>query len=238
MFSTGKILRTVARHIRTTLVAGVLIAVPVGLTAIILKIAFDFFDGLLEPFYDQFTDVFKPGMGVAALVIVIYLTGLTTTHFLGRRLIELGHGIVDFIPVVRSVYRAARQATEVFSSVSTDGKYTSVVLVEFPGYGLRSIGLVTAKLTDQDGNPLLAVYVPTSPFPTSGFLLILPEDQVTPTDLPVDDAMKLIVSAGIVAPAKISTEPVRNPPTPTSPPWPPRGPAARTHDSDSSASNQ
>ena len=234
----GNVLRTVARHIRTTLVAGVLILVPVGLTAIILKIAFDFFDGLLEPLYDQFTDVFRPGMGVAALVVVIYLTGLLTTHFLGRRLIELGHGIVNSIPVVRSVYRAARQATEVFSTVGTDSKYSAVVLVEFPGYGLRSIGLVTSKLTDQDGNPLLAVYVPTSPFPTSGFLLILPEDQVTPTDLPVDDAMKLIVSAGIVAPEKISSNPGRSPSTLMPSPLPPDGPVARTHDSDNNASNQ
>ena len=234
----GNILRTVARHIRTTLVAGVLIVIPVGLTAIILKIAFDFFDGLLEPFYDQFTDVFKPGMGIAALVVVIYLSGLLTTHFLGRRLIELGHGIVDSIPVVRSVYRAARQATEVFSTVGANGKYSAVVLVEFPGYGLRSIGLVTAKLTDQDGKPLLAVYVPTSPFPTSGFLLILPENQVTPTDLPVEDAMKLIVSAGIIAPERISSNPDGIPSTLTSSPLPPEGPAARTHDSDSNASNQ
>ena len=202
-----RVLKAIGLHIRTTLLAGLALTIPVGITLLILKYIFDFFDPVLKPVFNQFTDQYTPGMGIVSLAIVIYLVGLVTTHVLGRRLINFGHSLVDRVPVVNTLYRAARQATDVFSNVNANSKFTSVVLVDFPGYGLRSIGLVTSKLEDQNGNTLLAVYVPTSPFPTSGFLLFLPENRVTPTDIPVDDAMKLIISAGVVAPEKIKYYP-------------------------------
>ena len=236
----GRIFKNVGLHIRTTLLAGVLITIPVVVTFVILKFVFDFFDPLLQPLFETFTDRYIRGMGVVALVIIIYLAGLVTTQVLGRRMIQLVQGAVDLIPVVRSVYRAARQATEVFSTLGASGNYSGVVLVDFPGNGLKSIGLVTGKLEDQDGNPLLAVYIPTSPFPTSGFLLILPPHQVTPTDMAVNDAMKLIVSAGTVGPGRIVSTP--NPfrdgtPSPgfTSPP---EGQRRESQGYDSRASNQ
>ena len=200
-------LKNTGSHFRTTLVAGLLVIIPVVVTFLILKFIFDVFEPLLKPFFEDAADFYTPGMGIVALVIILYLAGLITTHVIGRRLINAGHRIVDFIPIVRSVYRTARQATVVFSTVNSNGKFTSVVMVDFPGNGLQSLGLVTARLKDRDGKPLLAVYMPTSPFPTSGFLVIVPEDRVTPTDMPVDDAMKLIVSAGLVAPERITTYP-------------------------------
>ena len=200
-----KVIKAIGLHIRTTLFAGLVIIVPAGITFLILKYIFDFFDPVLKPIFTQFTDWYTPGMGIVSLAIVIYLVGLVATHVLGRRIIDFGHNVVDRVPVVNAVYRAARQATDVFSNVNSKGRFTSVVLVDFPGYGLRSLGLVTSRLNDQYGNTLLVVYMPTSPFPTSGFLVILPENQVTPTDIPVDDAMKLIISAGVVAPDKISS---------------------------------
>jgi uncharacterized membrane protein len=197
----------IGRHIRTNLVAGLLVTIPVGITFIILRFVFNSFDQLLQPVFEQTLNRYTPGMGAAALVILIYLVGLITAHVLGRRLIAAGHNIVDRVPVVRGIYGAARQATDVFSNTNSENRFTSVVLVDFPGQGLKSIGLVTSKLADQEGNPLLAVYMPTSPFPTSGFLVLMREDQVTPTDMSVDDAMKLIVSAGIVAPDNIEATP-------------------------------
>ena len=195
----------IGRHFRTRLLGGLLLIVPVGITFLILKAIFDFLDPLLKDFMDQFITVY-PGMGIVALVIVIYLAGVLATQVVGKRIIDLGINVVDRIPVISGVYRAARQATDVFSNVAGNGRYSSVVLVEFPGYGLTSVGLVTGKIKDQKGNDLLAVYMPTSPFPTSGFLIILPEDQVTPTDLAVDDAIKMIVTAGVVVPDSIDAD--------------------------------
>ena len=208
----GNGIRTLGRHFRASFVAGLLIMIPVVITWVILRFVFETFDPLLEDAIQgaigHWFD-YTPGMGIVTLAIIVYLVGLITTHVLGRRLIGLGHALVDLVPFVRSIYSTVRQATTVLSTVGSgaDGQYSAVVFIEFPGYGLRSIGLVTAKIKDQGGETLLAVYVPTSPFPTSGFLVIMPEDRVTYTDLAVDEAMKLIVSAGIVAPDKIFSGP-------------------------------
>ena len=209
MLRVGRALAALGLHIRSTLLGGMLVVIPLAVTFLILRFVFDFFDPLLKPVFEQAVNRYTPGMGIASLVVIIYLVGLVTTHVLGRRMIGLAHSMVDLIPVVRTVYRTARQATEVFSfsTVGPGGKFSSVVLVEFPGRGLKSIGLVTSRIKDQEGKPLLAVYMPTSPFPTSGFLVFLHENQVTPTDLPVEDAMKLIVSAGIIAPKNINSYP-------------------------------
>ena len=165
-----------------------MVILPLVVTFIILKFLFDAFDPIIKDLIEEFAPRYAfPGMGIAGLALIIYLVGLITTHILGRRLIAFGHGIVDLVPVVRGIYRTARQATHVLSTVAdgSQGKYSAVVFIEFPGYGLRSIGLVTAKMKDENGDTLLAVYCPTSPFPTSGFLCIIPEDRVTYTDLPV-----------------------------------------------------
>ena len=204
----GKPLKPIGRHIRTTLVAGFIVVLPIVVTGIILVVLFNLFDDLLGRFFDKSAIASPPGMGLAALILLIYLAGLITTHVLGRRLIGLGHAVVDMIPVVSSVYRTARQATQVLSAVNNPNeRFAGVVLVDFPGYGLKSIGLITSRIKDQDGTPLLAVYMPTSPFPTSGFLVILREEQVTPTDISVDDAMKAVVSAGIMIPRNIAATP-------------------------------
>ena len=203
--------RAVGSHVRSSLGAGILVILPLVVTFVILKFLFDTFDPIIKDLIEEFAPRYAfPGMGIAGLALIIYLVGLITTHFLGRRLIQFGHGMVDLVPVVRGIYRTARQATDVLSTVAdgSGGKYSAVVFIEFPGYGLRSIGLVTAKMKDENGGTLLAVYCPTSPFPTSGFLCIIPEDRVTYTDLPVDEAMKLILSAGIASPESIRTGPL------------------------------
>lgn len=200
--------KAVGNHFKGTLIAGILLVIPIMVTFLILKFAFGFFEDILKsPLDEIMPGGYRVGMGVGTLVVIIYLGGLITTHVSGRRMIVLSMGMIDMIPMVGSIYRTAHQATEVFSSVNSQTQFTSVVLVDFPGPELRSIGLVTSTLKDQAGKTLLAVYMPTSPFPTSGFLLILPEDRVTPTDMPVDEAMKLIISAGIMAPQTITTYP-------------------------------
>ena len=242
----GNGIRTLGRHFRASFVAGLLIMIPVVITWVILKFVFDTFDPLLEDAIQGAIGRwfhYTPGMGIVTLAIIVYLVGLVTTHVLGRRLIGLGHGLVDLVPFVRSIYSTARQATTVLSTVgsgSGDGQYTAVVFIEFPGYGLRSIGLVTAKIKDQGGETLLAVYVPTSPFPTSGFLVIMPENRVTYTDLAVDEAMKLIVSAGIVAPDKIASGPYTfgGVPVVNVPADPPTGQATEVQNPDGNASDQ
>jgi len=250
----GNRLKATARHFRTTLIAGLLVIVPVGVTFLILKFVFDFLDPLLKPVFEEGISRYTPGMGIAALLIIIYLVGLVAAHVVGKRIVRLANNLVERIPVVNVVYKTARQAADVFSTSNPNGNLNTVVLVDFPGNGLKSIGLVTARMKDQDGNPLIAVYLPTTPFPTSGFLVFLPESMITYTDMTVDDAMKLILSAGIIAPDRINSYP--NPPADSVPgqapfkaapttigfPFQAQGRAGQDHSSDNSsqrrASNQ
>ena len=204
----------VGRHLRSTLLAGLFLVMPVIVTVLVMGFLLSTFENVLkEPLDAAVPGGYRPGMGIGALLVIIYLMGLAATFVLGRRLLDVGHGLVEMIPVVRGIYGTARQAMHILTAVTSPetSKYSSVVLVEFPGYGLRSIGLVTSTIENQDGETLLAVYMPTSPFPTSGFLVFLPPDQVSATNISVDDAMKLIVSAGIVAPDKIDSNPNTSP---------------------------
>ncbi len=202
MNTPSQVLRATGGHIRRTLSAGLIVTIPLAVTAVIINLLVDWFDPLLKPAFDSFLgpDQYWEGMGIVALVVLIYIAGLLTTHVLGRRFIDYGHRIVGAVPVVRSIYNTLLLATEMLSVDKSTEKYSGVVLVDFPMAGSKAIGLVTSRVQDVNGQPSLAVFVPTTPVPTSGFLLIIPEESAIPIDVTVDEAMKLIVSGGILTP--------------------------------------
>ena len=204
----GSTINQIAVHIRSKLMAGLLVMIPLGITVVILKFVFDSFDPILEPVYVRIFGTYTPGIGIGTLLVLLYVIGHLTSHVVGRQIISKGNKLMNHIPIVKTVYKAALQATDVFSSVNAgDVTGTSsgkkVVLVDFPGYGLKSIGLVTGNIKGNNGERFLVVYMPTAPFPTSGFVVILKEDQVSYTSMSADQAMKVIVSAGIMAPSDI-----------------------------------
>ena len=126
--------------------AGLLVILPIGITLLVLK----FFFGLLDPILGPLLAKFLPGpyiigSGLAALVIAVYLIGLIASHVVGRRLIEVGHLIIERIPLVKIIYSTTRSGVELLSG-SKDSPYRGAVLVEFPRPGMKSIGLVTSTL--------------------------------------------------------------------------------------------
>ena len=138
------------------------------------------------------------GSGLAALVLAVYFIGLIASHVVGRRLIEWGHLIIERIPIVKIIYSTTRSGVEMLAGAK-DSPYRGVVLLEFPRSGMKSIGLVTSSLEPADGKEMVFVYVPTTPVPSSGFLVLVGVKDVTPLDMSVDDAMKIIISGGILA---------------------------------------
>ena len=149
--------RHVLVHFERTLGAGILVVLPIGITVLILKLFFDLLDPLLDPAVDLVPGISEiHGLGLVALLILIYLLGLVAAHVLGVRLINFGHRLMEFIPVVKSIYGTARTAVIMLSS-SNDHPYSGVVLVQFPHAGMRSIGLVTSHMVDTDGEEMLAV---------------------------------------------------------------------------------
>ena len=193
------------RHVRSTLSAGLMVTIPLAITVLIIQLIIGWFDPLLKPAFEYFLgeDRYREGMGLGALVVIVYIAGLLTTHVLGRRFIDFGHRIFGAVPVVRAVYNTLLLATEVLSVSKSSEKYSGVVLVDFPRAGSKAIGLVTSRVQDVDGQSSVAVFVPTTPIPTSGFLLIIPEENTIPVDVTVDEAMKLIVSGGILTPEAV-----------------------------------
>lgn len=195
-------------HIERTLGAGILVVLPIGVTALILKFFFDLLDPLLQdPVLSKLPGPEIPGLGLVALVVLVYFAGLVTTQVLGRSVLDFGHRVLEFIPVVKSIYGTTRNAVELLSS-SNNLPYSRVVLVAFPHPGMQSIGLVTSRMLDADGEGMLAVYIPTTPIPSSGFLVMVRAEDVTPTDLTVEDAMKVIISGGLLAEREFQKLPV------------------------------
>ncbi len=196
---------TGARHIKNRMAAGFVVLIPLGVTVVVVKVLFNLLDPPLQDLiFKPFFNRRIPGMGVVSLVVITYLMGLVATVVVGRRLIDLGHRFMDMIPMVKSIYGVVRQAAEAFSNPET--RFSAVVLVNFPWNNIRSFALVTSRLRGEDGAISLTVFVPTTPNPTSGFMIVVPEDQVTYTDLGVEEAMKIIISGGVLAPGTLKPE--------------------------------
>ena len=199
-------LRRPVLHFQRTLGAGVLVILPIGITVLVLKFFFDLLDPVLEPLVDLLPGRSVTGTGLVALIVLVYLLGLFAALVVGRRLIGVGHRVMEVIPVVKGIYGTTRMAIEILSKNQNgnssgdldDGQqYTGVVLIEYPRAGIMSIGLITSSMLDTNGEGVLAVYIPTTPIPSSGFLVIVSASEVTRTEMSVEDAMRVVISGGV-----------------------------------------
>lgn len=199
-------LRRPVLHFQRTLGAGVLVILPIGITVLVLKFFFDLLDPVLEPLVGLLPGRSVTGTGLVALIVLVYLLGLFAALVVGRRLIGVGHRVMEVIPVVKGIYGTTRMAIEILSKNQNgnsngdldDGQqYAGVVLIEYPRAGIMSIGLITSSMLDTNGEGVLAVYIPTTPIPSSGFLVIVSASEVTRTEMSVEDAMRVVISGGV-----------------------------------------
>ena len=196
-----------SRHLRRVFAAGLFILIPVVITYLVLKILFDSIDGVLRPTIVGLTKREIPGLGLIALIVLIYLSGLLSANLLGRKLIGFSQSILLRTPIVRAVYSSARLLIESFSGSSTTG-FKRVVMVEHPRKGIWSIGFLTGMTKNETDQQLAIVYIPTAPTPNSGFVALLPLSEVRDTDLSVQTAMSLVLSGGISTPDQINSTPL------------------------------
>jgi len=145
-----------------------------------------------------------PGLGLIITLIVVFLVGLLAANFIGRRLISYGEALMRRTPVVRTVYGTVKQLTDAF--VRQDKTvFKRVAVIEYPRRGSYCLAFVTAEappgIKTATNKDLVGVFIPTTPNPTSGYLLYLPRHDITILDIPVDDGLKLIISGGVFAPA-------------------------------------
>ncbi len=191
-------------HIKRYLITGVLVITPIWGTYLIFKTLLTSMENLLGDYASShFPEFYIPGLGIIALLMFIFLIGLLTANFVGKKLLDLWERLLKKVPVVSSIYSALKQIVDSFS-MQGSGNFSRVVLIEYPRKGVHTIGFVTGtskgEVQDKTKGKVLNVFVPTTPNPTAGFLLLVPEADVISLDMKVEDGMKMIISCGIITP--------------------------------------
>jgi len=193
------------KRLRRYLVAGILVWLPLGITYFVLR----FLVGLMDQSLKLLPEEFRPeawlglpipGLGVILTIIVVLLTGLLAANFVGRSVVGGWESLMERIPIVRSIYSAAKNFAEIVFSDSGNA-FSKVLLVEYPRKGIYTLTFQTAtdigEIQGRTGEEVVCCFVPTTPNPTSGFIIIVPKRDAIELDMEVDEAVKLIMSLGV-----------------------------------------
>jgi len=183
---------------RTSFIAGLLVIVPIAAAVLILRWLFLYIDGILQPIAKSLLGYTVPGLGFAITVVLIFVTGIIATSVIGKRLVGFVESLLERVPLFRFLYTSIKQIMVSFT-IPSETRFLQVVLVEFPKEGMRVIGFVTSESSTASGEKVLTVFIPTSPNPTSGYLEIVNERDVIRTNISIDDALKMVLSAGKVS---------------------------------------
>lgn len=198
---------TMIKYIRRYIFAGLVVWLPVLITFMVFRFMLDLLDAtisILPKEYqpDHLVGFHVPGVGIVFSLIILIITGTVVTNFLGQKLFSWGEKLLVKIPLVSSIYNTSKQVIQtIFSSNSQ--AFRKVLLIEYPRAGIYSLAFLTGDNTipmPVGHSQLLSVFVPTTPNPTSGFLLMIPREQTWETSLSVDEALKLIISLGVMQP--------------------------------------
>ena len=196
--------RSIFTRIRNYFIAGIVVLIPIGitvyLTIFIISISSKILPKEINPNYYLPYNI--PGLEILISLLLITLIGWISLSFIGKKLLELFNSFLKKIPILRTIYSAIGQMTESFTS--TDKSKKNVVLIQYPRKGTWAIGFATkenkGEINEKTKSQLINVFVPTTPNPTSGFLLMFPKDEVIYLDLTFEEASKFIVSAGTSLP--------------------------------------
>ncbi len=199
-------------RIRNYFLTGFIVCAPLAITAWLTWSFVGWADSWVKPYIpgrynpDTYLPFAIPGFGLIVALVLITLVGFVTASFVGRQVVNLGENILDRMPLIRSIYRGLKQILETVLSERANS-FQKVGLIEYPRKGLWSLvflakeaeGEVAARLASETG-PTVAVFLPTTPNPTSGYLLYVPKEDVIVLDMSIEAGAKLIVSAGLVSP--------------------------------------
>lgn len=195
------------------LIAGLLVWLPLGVTIAVVKFLVDFFDNsllLLPAKYrpENFIGLDIPGLGVLLSFLLILFTGFLVANILGSKLINIWEAFLSRIPLVRSLYKAVKQIAEAVLG-SGEQTFQNVYLIEYPRKGLWTLALETGKNISEPQRKtgmanVVNLFVPTTPNPTSGFFIMADRSELVKLDLDVDDALKMVISGGVVSPDSLA----------------------------------
>lgn len=201
----------VMKRVRNYFVTGLIVLLPVIITWQLLAWLFNLVDGLMRGAVARVFGHPIPGLGLAVTALVVFTVGLLAANYFGRRLIHYGDAVMRRTPIVRSVYVTMKQLTDAFVS-REQAAFKRVCVVEYPRKGIYTLAFITsgapAELLERTGADLVGVFIPTTPNPTSGFLLYVPRSDLLPLDMPIEDGLKVIISGGVVVPPDRRATPI------------------------------
>ena len=193
---------------RKYLIAGLLVWMPLGITFLVIRAIVGLLDRILlllpeayQP--DNLLGFHIPGLGVVLAVVLVLVTGMVVANFLGKKIIAGWESLLARIPLVRTLYAGIKQIME--AVLATDAKsFRKVLLVEYPRKGLWSLAFMTSddlgEVQAKTGSKVISVFVPTTPNPTSGFVIMVPTKDAIELDMSVEDGLKMIISMGVAVP--------------------------------------
>jgi uncharacterized membrane protein len=191
------------RRLRNLFFAGLLLFVPVIVTINLVWLGFQWLDGFLAELVKKVIGRHIPGLGLLVMVFLIILMGFVATNLLGKRLVSFFERLIRRVPLVGGIYGTIKQITEALTA-KEKGVFRSVVVVEYPRQGVYSAGFLVGDppedLNKEGEKRFVAVFVPTVPNPTSGYLLNYPADQVKPLNMTVEEALRYFISVGMIRP--------------------------------------
>jgi len=200
--------RPIMARLRRYIVTGMLIWIPLAVTIFIFQLFIGYMDQLVYLFPyawqpQQLVGFNIPGLGVVLALLILLITGFLASNYLGRFLLSIGNEVLEHIPLVRSVYSAAKQISDTMFT-NKGRSFRKVVMIRYPQKDTWSLAFQTSESLGEVNmkmpGHMVSVFVPTTPNPTSGFLLMVPRDDMIELDMSVDDALKMIISLGVIVP--------------------------------------
>ena len=199
--------------LRRYLIAGLLVWVPLVITVVVIRSLVGFMDQsmLLLPKEwrpEALLGYPIPGLGLVLTVTIVVMTGLLAANLFGRRVVAAWESLLARIPLVRSIYSAVKQVAETIFAANGEA-FRKVLLIEYPRRGIWTLafqtGTATGEIQRRTEAEVITVFVPTTPNPTSGFIMMIPKNEVMELEMSVEDALKLVVSLGVVAPRETTS---------------------------------
>ncbi len=190
-------------RLRTYLVTGLLVTLPLIVTFYVIQFLFNLVEGMLATPIQLLLDRSIPGLGFALTLLLVLVAGMLATNILGKRILDLVDAMITRIPLVKSVYITVKQVLDAIT-IQNRNAFQRVALVQYPRQGVWALGFLTgqgaAEVEQYTGKQLVTVFIPTTPNPTSGMMVMVPREEVILLEMSVEDGLKLIISGGVIAP--------------------------------------
>ncbi len=189
-------------NIKPAFISGLIVAIPIGITIFTLQFIFRFVDNIFGRYFREFLPFYIPGIGIISTFFIILVLGAFINNWLGRKFYEKIEKRMSKLPLLGSLYTVSRQIVEIISS-SRRKEFQKVIYLQYPAEGIWTLGFVTGQSISDDGVRIYNVFVPTTPNPTSGYMVFIPHDDAVDTPYTIEEGLKILISGGMLAPPRL-----------------------------------